>query len=134
VLEQSLADRAKDRADLLKNAVATQLWVAELEQELKQVHEVAIMDKKKLEGELAEEKRKTQEANVQFNTANIDKIEILHQYLSCRAEVFTLSVYCWCVVDFHRREVEAGGQELKRVMKETVDSEYAISQKLAYEK
>jgi hypothetical protein len=32
------------------------------------------------------------------------------------------------------REVEAGGQELKRVMKETVDSEYAISQKLAYEK
>jgi hypothetical protein len=32
------------------------------------------------------------------------------------------------------REVEAGGQELKRVMEETVDSEYAISQKLAYEK
>jgi flagellar biosynthesis chaperone FliJ len=68
-----------------------------------------------------------------------------------------LSVYCWCVVDFHKREddlkndlkntkdkvrsleatlreVEAGGQELKRVMKETVDSEYAISQKLVYEK
>jgi hypothetical protein len=62
-----------------------------------------------------------------------------------------------CVVEFHRhkdnlknnlknteekvrslevtlREVEAGGQELKRVVKETVDSEYAISQKLAYEK
>jgi hypothetical protein len=32
------------------------------------------------------------------------------------------------------REVEARGQELKRVMKETVDSEYTISQKLAYEK
>jgi hypothetical protein len=32
------------------------------------------------------------------------------------------------------REVEAGGQELKRVMKEAADSEYAISQKLAYEK
>jgi hypothetical protein len=31
------------------------------------------------------------------------------------------------------REVEAGGQELKRVMKEADDSEYAISQKLAYE-
>jgi flagellar biosynthesis chaperone FliJ len=68
-----------------------------------------------------------------------------------------LSVYCWCVVDFNKREddlkndlkntkdkvrsleatlreVEAGGQELKRVMKETVDSEYAISQKLVYEK
>jgi septal ring factor EnvC (AmiA/AmiB activator) len=32
------------------------------------------------------------------------------------------------------REVEAGGQELKRVMKEAADSEYTISQKLAYEK
>jgi hypothetical protein len=32
------------------------------------------------------------------------------------------------------REVEDGGRELKWVMKETVDSEYAISQKLAYEK
>jgi hypothetical protein len=34
-LEQSLADRAKVRIDLLKNAAATQLWVAKLEQELK---------------------------------------------------------------------------------------------------
>jgi chromosome segregation ATPase len=32
------------------------------------------------------------------------------------------------------REVEAGGQELKRAMKETADSEYVVSQKLAYEK
>jgi hypothetical protein len=32
------------------------------------------------------------------------------------------------------REVEASGQELKRVMKKATDSEYAISQKLAYEK
>jgi hypothetical protein len=32
------------------------------------------------------------------------------------------------------REVEAGGQELKRTMKEAADSEYAVSQKLAYEK
>jgi hypothetical protein len=31
------------------------------------------------------------------------------------------------------REVEAGGQELKRVMKEATDSEYTVSQKLAYE-
>jgi hypothetical protein len=31
------------------------------------------------------------------------------------------------------REVEAGGQELKRAMKEAADSEYAVSQKLAYE-
>jgi chromosome segregation ATPase len=31
------------------------------------------------------------------------------------------------------REVEAGGQELKLAMKEATDSEYAVSQKLAYE-
>jgi hypothetical protein len=31
------------------------------------------------------------------------------------------------------QEVEAGGQELKRAMKEAADSEYAVSQKLAYE-
>jgi septal ring factor EnvC (AmiA/AmiB activator) len=31
------------------------------------------------------------------------------------------------------REVEAEGQELKRAMKEATNSEYAISQKLAYE-
>jgi hypothetical protein len=34
-------------------------------------------------------------------------------------------------VNLHR--VEAGGQELKRVMKEAADSEYVISQKLVYE-
>jgi hypothetical protein len=32
------------------------------------------------------------------------------------------------------QEVEAGGQELKRAMKEAADNEYAISQKLAFEK
>jgi hypothetical protein len=31
------------------------------------------------------------------------------------------------------REVEAGGQELKRAMKEAADSEYVVSQKLTYE-
>jgi hypothetical protein len=31
------------------------------------------------------------------------------------------------------QEIEAGGLELKRAMKEATDSEYAISQKLAYE-
>jgi hypothetical protein len=31
------------------------------------------------------------------------------------------------------REIEAGGQELKRAMKEAADSEYDVSQKLAYE-
>jgi hypothetical protein len=59
VLEQSLVDRAKGRVDLLKNEVATQLWVAELEQELKQVRKAAAANKKKLEDELAEEKCKT---------------------------------------------------------------------------
>jgi hypothetical protein len=34
-LEQSLADRAKVRINLLKNAAATQLRVAKLEHELK---------------------------------------------------------------------------------------------------
>jgi chromosome segregation ATPase len=32
------------------------------------------------------------------------------------------------------REVEVGGQELKRAMKEAADSEYVVSQKMAYEK
>jgi chromosome segregation ATPase len=32
------------------------------------------------------------------------------------------------------REVEAGGQELKQAMKEAADSEYVVSQKMAYEK
>jgi hypothetical protein len=31
------------------------------------------------------------------------------------------------------REIEAGGLELKRTMKEATESEYAVSQKLAYE-
>jgi hypothetical protein len=30
-------------------------------------------------------------------------------------------------------EIEAGGLELKRVMREATESEYAVSQKLAYE-
>jgi hypothetical protein len=48
MLEQSLADCAKGRIDLLKNAMATQLRVAELEQELKQVRGAATAEKKKL--------------------------------------------------------------------------------------
>jgi hypothetical protein len=31
------------------------------------------------------------------------------------------------------REIEVGGLELKRAMKEAADSEYVVSQKLAYE-
>jgi hypothetical protein len=47
----------------LRNVVATQLRVVRLEQELKQVREAAVVEKKRLEDELAEEKRKTEEAN-----------------------------------------------------------------------
>jgi hypothetical protein len=69
--------------------VATQLWVVHLEEELKQVREAAAADKNKLEDELAEEKCKTQEANAQFNAANIGKIEILHHLLSCVSDELT---------------------------------------------
>jgi hypothetical protein len=48
------------RIDLLKNAAATQLRVAKLEQELKKVYKAADAKKKKLEDELAEERCKTQ--------------------------------------------------------------------------
>jgi hypothetical protein len=77
----------------LKNAAAMQLRVAKLEQELKQVREAATTDKKKLVDELAEEKRKTQEANAQFNAVNIGKIKTSHLQLPCRAKVYALSVY-----------------------------------------
>jgi hypothetical protein len=42
-----------------------------------------------------------------------------------RSKVRDLEVKVW--------EIEAGGLELKRATKEATDSEYAISQKLAYE-
>jgi hypothetical protein len=61
----------------LKNAAATQLQVAELEQKLKQVREAAATERKKIEDELAEEKCKIQEANAQFNVVSIGKVEAL---------------------------------------------------------
>jgi cell division septum initiation protein DivIVA len=72
-----LADRAKSQVDLLKNAAAMEQRVTELEQELKQVREVASAEKKRLEDELAEEKRNTNEANAQFNALYIGKVEVL---------------------------------------------------------
>jgi glycerol dehydrogenase-like iron-containing ADH family enzyme len=42
-------------------------WITYLEQELKQVCEAAAAEKKRLEDELAEEKRKAMEATAQFN-------------------------------------------------------------------
>jgi hypothetical protein len=72
-----LADRAKNRVDLLKNAAAKERRVTELEQELKQVREAAAVEKKKFEDELAEEKCKAKEATMQFNALTIGKVEVL---------------------------------------------------------
>jgi uncharacterized protein involved in exopolysaccharide biosynthesis len=68
-LWQSLAERAKGRADLLKDAAAKEQRIIDLERELKEVHEAAAADNKKLEDELAEERRKVVEATAQFNAA-----------------------------------------------------------------
>jgi predicted nucleic acid-binding Zn-ribbon protein len=68
VLWQSLADRAKGRADLLKDAATKEQRIVDLERELKEVREAAAVNKKKLEDELAEEKHKAVEATEQFNT------------------------------------------------------------------
>jgi hypothetical protein len=66
---QSLAERAKGRADLLKDAAAKEQRIINLERELKKVCEAAAADKKKLEDKLTEEKRKAVEATAQFNVA-----------------------------------------------------------------
>jgi predicted nucleic acid-binding Zn-ribbon protein len=66
-LWQSLAERAKGRADLLRDAAVKKQRIVNLERELREVREVAAIDKKKLEDELAEEKRKAVEATTQFN-------------------------------------------------------------------
>jgi hypothetical protein len=68
VLWQSLAERAKCRVDLLKNATEKEQRIVDLERELKEVREVAVAEKKRLEDELAEEKRRAVEATAQFNT------------------------------------------------------------------
>jgi uncharacterized protein involved in exopolysaccharide biosynthesis len=63
-----LAERAQSRADLLKNATEKEQQIVDLERELKEVHEVAAAEKKRLEDELAKDKRKGVEATAQFNT------------------------------------------------------------------
>jgi uncharacterized protein YlxW (UPF0749 family) len=57
-----LADWAKSRVDLLKNAAAKEQWIIELEKELKHVREAVAAEKKKLEDKLAKEKRKAKES------------------------------------------------------------------------
>jgi trans-2-enoyl-CoA reductase len=73
VLWQSLAERAKSRVDLLKNAAMKEQRITDLDQELKQVREAAPVKKKRLEDELVEEKRKAKEATMQFNTVSIGR-------------------------------------------------------------
>jgi hypothetical protein len=46
VLWQSLAERAKGRADLLKNATEKEQRIVDLERELKEVREAAAVEKK----------------------------------------------------------------------------------------
>jgi predicted nucleic acid-binding Zn-ribbon protein len=48
--------------------------------------------------------------------------ELKNTLTASKSKVRDLEISLW--------EVEAGGQELKRAMKEATDSEYAISQKL----
>jgi hypothetical protein len=59
--------------DLLKNATEREQRITDLEQELKQVREAAAAEKKRLEDELTEEKRKATEAMAQFNALSIGK-------------------------------------------------------------
>jgi hypothetical protein len=54
---------------LLKHAEEKEQQIVDLERELKEAREVAAADKKRLEDELAEERRKAVEATAQFNTA-----------------------------------------------------------------
>jgi hypothetical protein len=51
--------------------------------------------------------------------------ELKNALVTSRSKVRGLEIKVW--------DIEAGGLELKRAMKEASDSEYAISQKLAYE-
>jgi regulator of sigma D len=69
MLWHSLAERAMGWADLLRDAAEKEQRIIDLEQELKEVREASAADKKKLEDELAEERRKAVEATAQFNTA-----------------------------------------------------------------
>jgi cell division septum initiation protein DivIVA len=61
-------ERAKGWSDLLKDATEKEQRILDLEQELKEVCEAVAAEKKRLEDELTEEKRKAVEATAQFNT------------------------------------------------------------------
>jgi hypothetical protein len=53
----------------MKHAEEKEQRIVDLERELKEVREAAAADKKRLEDELTEERRKAVEATTQFNTA-----------------------------------------------------------------
>jgi chromosome segregation ATPase len=69
----------------------------------------------------------TWNANFDIFTGFRNREEELNNDLkNTKEKVQNLEVSLW--------EVEAGGQELKWAMKEAADSEYVVSQKMAYEK
>jgi cell division septum initiation protein DivIVA len=76
-LWKSLAERAKGWVDLLKDATVKEQRIFDLERELKDVREAAATEKRKLEDELAEEKRKAVEATAQFNTMATGRSSLL---------------------------------------------------------
>jgi hypothetical protein len=75
-----MAERAKGRADQLRHAEEKDQCIIDLERELKEVREAAAADKKRLEDELAEERRKAMEATAQFNTAATSKFFSLRPF------------------------------------------------------
>jgi hypothetical protein len=62
----------------LRHAAEKEQWIVDLEQELKEVREAAAADKKRLEDELAEERREAVEATAQFNTAATGRLDPYH--------------------------------------------------------
>jgi hypothetical protein len=122
--------------------------VVDLERELKQVCETAVADKKSRTSWLRRgrrPRRPTRNSTPQA-LARLIFLQVFSSLLSCTAEDLT-SECCLYIAYFHRqeddlknelkntkdnvrslevnlREVEAGGQEMKQVMKETIDNEF----------
>jgi hypothetical protein len=60
----------------LKNTVEKEQRIIDLDQELKEVREAAAAEKKRLDDERVEEKRKVVEDTTQFNTASIGRSSV----------------------------------------------------------
>jgi hypothetical protein len=65
------------------NATEKEQRIVDLERELKEVREATTVMKKRLEDELAEEKRKAVEATAQFNTMSTGKLNLYANDLFC---------------------------------------------------